>query len=344
MSATELNVTLVIPGLFPFSHEEMAKLSHTLPHLGDLSRLLTRAKVLQAPEARFETRVGRLFGWDEEPPIAPLQYWGEKGTGPEDYVLRADPVYLHPDRDHLVLLAAENLSLREEEARAILESIQKTYADLPWSLEMGAPNRWYLRLAQTPHIATHPLAEVFGKAIDHYLPRGEGAKQWQTIMNELQMLLHGHPVNQQRQRRGELPVNSLWFWGGGKLPQHAPSETPRWEGIWSNDPLTIGLARWCGRRCAPLPPSAGDWLAQNPQGEQLIVLDDVRLLARADFSAWGAALQVLNQKWFGPLMAMSRKRTIRHLLIEVLNGKRYQVTAMGLRAWWKKDRAWWDRR
>ncbi|MCB1639923.1 MAG: hypothetical protein KDI15_13865, partial [Thiothrix sp.] len=39
---------------------------------------------------------------------------------------------------------------------------------------------------------------------------------------ELQMLLHQHPVNQARERQGQLPVNSLWLWGLND-PVYAPS-------------------------------------------------------------------------------------------------------------------------
>jgi hypothetical protein len=35
----------------------------------------------------------------------------------------------------------------------------------------------------------------------------------------VQVILHQHPVNAERRARGLPPVNSLWLWGGGPLPQ-----------------------------------------------------------------------------------------------------------------------------
>jgi hypothetical protein len=41
---------------------------------------------------------------------------------------------------------------------------------------------------------------------------------WRHAINEAQMVLHAHPVNQARQAAGQPVVNSLWPWGGGRLP------------------------------------------------------------------------------------------------------------------------------
>ena len=38
---------------------------------------------------------------------------------------------------------------------------------------------------------------------------------WYKLLNEMQMFLHQHEINQNRLLNGLLPANSLWFWGGG---------------------------------------------------------------------------------------------------------------------------------
>ena len=41
------------------------------------------------------------------------------------------------------------------------------------------------------------------------------------------MLLYTHPVNEERSRGGQLPVNSFWVSGNGALPAgHAPAPAP----------------------------------------------------------------------------------------------------------------------
>jgi hypothetical protein len=36
---------------------------------------------------------------------------------------------------------------------------------------------------------------------------------WLKLLNEIQMFLYQHPVNQQRELRGQPVINSLWCWG-----------------------------------------------------------------------------------------------------------------------------------
>jgi hypothetical protein len=51
------------------------------------------------------------------------------------------------------------------------------------------------------------------------MPQGAEAMAWHAFMNEIQMFLFDHPFNQDRIRRELLPSNSIWFSGGGVIPQ-----------------------------------------------------------------------------------------------------------------------------
>ena len=64
-------------------------------------------------------------------------------------------------------------------------------------------------------------------------------------------MLHNHPLNAQRIAAGLAPVNSLWFWGAGALPDHVRT---RFAGVRSDDERLQALARWPARVAAPLPP------------------------------------------------------------------------------------------
>ena len=55
------------------------------------------------------------------------------------------------------------------------------------------------------------------------LPQGADALLVHGWVNEIQMLLHEHPINAAREARGALAVNSLWLWGAGRLVQPAAS-------------------------------------------------------------------------------------------------------------------------
>jgi hypothetical protein len=76
---------------------------------------------------------------------------------------------------------------------------------------------------QVPGIETVPLSQAAGRNVRGLLPKGAEAARWHRVFNEIQMLLFAHPVNEAREARGELPVNSLWLWGGGV---NAPLQKP----------------------------------------------------------------------------------------------------------------------
>ena len=57
--------------------------------------------------------------------------------------------------------------------------------------------------------------QVEGDDIRDCLPAGRDGAQIRKLTNELQMLLHEHPVNIRRAARGLAPVNSIWLWGFG---------------------------------------------------------------------------------------------------------------------------------
>ena len=65
-------------------------------------------------------------------------------------------------------------------------------------------------LSRPLRVRTSSLDLVAGRSLDPFMPSGEDAGQLRSLMNECQMLLHAE----------EFPgmVNSLWFWGIGRLP------------------------------------------------------------------------------------------------------------------------------
>ena len=154
-------------------------------------------------------------------PVAPVTLQADGGVPGSDAWLRADPVHLAVMRDRIVLADSATLRLGQDEADALAESIAAHFGT-EFSPQPLQPLRWYLRLPQAPQLETTALSCATGRDIDPLLPRGAGAQRYRTLMNELQMLLYAHPVNQAREARGELPVNSLWLWGGGTLPKIAP--------------------------------------------------------------------------------------------------------------------------
>ncbi|MCU0812008.1 MAG: hypothetical protein MUE59_13435 [Thiobacillaceae bacterium] len=212
---------LLVPHLFPSARLlEMAAQDLRLPAL---EVILARGSSQAFSGEGIEAALCQALGIDRQQdwPLAPITLQADGGDPGTDYWLRADPVYLGVMRDRIVLADCQALELDQAEADALAASIHahfgETFSPLPLQ-----PRRWYLRLPQALQLRTTPLSCATGCDIDPLLPRGHDASRLRALSNEIQMLMHDHPVNQSREARGQLPVNSLWLWGGGILPKVQP--------------------------------------------------------------------------------------------------------------------------
>jgi hypothetical protein len=233
---------LLVPHLFPSARLlEVAAQDLRLPAL---EKVLARGSRQAFADEGIEAAFCRALGIDRQQdwPLAPITLQADGGDPGTDYWLRADPVHLGVMRDRIVLADSQALELDQAEADALAASIHAhfgaSFSPLPLQ-----PRRWYLRLPQAPQMSTTPLSRATGCDIDPLQPHGPDAPHFRTLLNELQMLLHDHPVNQRREADGQLPVNSLWLWGGGVLPQARPPATLK---VAADHPDALALLSFAG--------------------------------------------------------------------------------------------------
>ncbi len=294
-----------------------------------LELLLTRAQRAPA-DTDIETVLCRLFDVtlrpDSDVPIAPVTYALDHGEPPPGYCLRADPVHAVADRDVLRMLDPRTLSIAPSEARDLVATLNSHFTQDGLHFIAPRPERWYLMLSADPLLRTHPLAHTIGASLHDYLPFGAHGKRWQGVLNEVQMLLHEHPVNNAREARGELPINSVWFWGGG----HVPSLTQKkWAQVWSDDAVALGLAKLSHVPRTGAPDAARAWLnAAITPGDHLLVLPAVTR----------EALVSMNAAWFAPLSEALKNRRLQRLTLHLLNGAAYSIDASALKRWWLRRR------
>jgi hypothetical protein len=133
--------------------------------------------------------------------------------------LRADPVWLQPDITTARLMAWGNLSLSDEESASLLRELKPLFGDAGFVLEAREPEAWVLQVPRGSSLPEfpHPLDALGDEGFSH-LPQGPDARRWRSLLGEVQVLMHHHPVNAARASRGQPPANSLWFWGAGALP------------------------------------------------------------------------------------------------------------------------------
>lgn len=269
------------------------------PRLPALDRLLARGKreplACSSLEALLcqELSIDRQQDW----PIAPISLAVEGGQPGKDYWLRADPVHVRIERDRLILSEIPQPSA--DEARMLCDALAAHFGEslTPKALR---PDAWLVRTASRPDITTTPLSLAAGQHIDPLLPSGGDALEWRRLLNEVQMLLFHHPVNQARELRGDLVINSVWLWGGGHLPE-AGKQNKRV--VCCNSADWRALAEFGGAEARMLP---DEWDAEIPD-EALLVLDEPhRYLRQGDFNGWLAAMQGFENNWLHPLLAAGR--------------------------------------
>ena len=316
-STTDKQLTLFIPGLFT---------SPTAP--ASLQRLLTRADHLPGGADGATERLFALFGIVAETgcdlPVAAVTRVADMGVVDREWWVRADPVHLAPSRDGLVL--SDDLNLSQDEADRLAAELGESLAVDGWLLKAPRPQRWYLKPPAEPRIATTALSAVVGRDVRAYLPKGPDGKTWHTHLNEIQILLHTSPVNAAREARGLLPANSVWFWGGGRLPQ---AGAVRWAQLWSNEPLAQGLARLTGVNSRPVPLNAAQLLGGSTVGAQLLVLE---LSTQTDTDA----LQALADNWLLPLRAAVHAGALGSLELISASGPLFQYRKLHRWRFWRR--------
>jgi hypothetical protein len=326
-------VTLFIPALY-WPH---AGVHHDSPDVPVLRTLVGRGDSAEADCDDEQAWLCSQFGVERQAdwPAAPMALLGT-GTAPgEDFWLSADPVHLRVSRDQLILSAPESLSITEAEAAALCAALNAHFGAEALTFLAAQPHRWFVKTGRPVRIHTRSLAQAVGRDVDRLLPDGDDRMAWHRILNEAQMLLHAHPVNEQREQRDALPINSLWFSAGGTLAQ----ANSKYQAAIGNSALLRGLAM---RAAIPFTESKCG-VEAIATDNVLIELPDAAPAAMClDAVAWKAALENLERRWIAPLTALLKTRRIRQLVLAtVANGRSYRWSVRRTNLWrlWRRAAA-----
>lgn len=298
-----MNLTLFIPDLF-WPDTAQPEIYQGLP-VAAIEKLLSKSAVrVTAPEEmdgwlcnRFN--VARQSGsW----PVAPLMLHSDApvlAENDKEFWMRADPVHLRIEQNHLMLADSRMFNVTDEEAGQLVQDLNRGLANHGIVLQALRADRWYVRLPQAPAMQTYTLDQVTCRNINYFLPDGSDSMFWRKLLNEVQMQLHEHPVNQARESGGELSINSLWFWGGGYMPESVHTDDTH---VWSNGGLAQALAGACRVTYGNLPLDVAVWLRAQETGEHLVVLDGLHAKAKyRDAYGWREMLREVEQNWFVPI-------------------------------------------
>jgi hypothetical protein len=246
-------------------------------------------------------------------PVAAVSYYGITDQRPKGWCLRIDPAHLETRLTRLYLIAGKPLTVTKDEADALIAVIRGLYEEYGWCVSALDTDQWYLVVPDDPGVITTPIAWAIGKDIDSLLPAGVNASLWHARMNEIQMAFHASPVNTIREAEARYTINTIWPWGSGELPDLTE---PVWRRVWSNEPLTRGLAKLSNTSLNSAPQEAGEIVDDLSFGAGLLVLGDTwSVFDRSEPDHACAQLHNLEERWWRPLWAALKARQLNSLTI-----------------------------
>ncbi len=334
-----MHLHLIVPALFWSGDDPIA--AHDNMAVAGLETLIARGRKRVRPTGSLEAWLLEAFGIaaTDALPIAPFALVGDGLAHESRYWMRVDPVHLRVGRDNFTLLDATTFALEQDEANAFVGVLNHHFRAEGMQFFAPTPTRWYWSgPAPVLSATTTTLDQARGRSVDALRPTGPGALALQAFMNEVQMLLHQHPLNETRAQRGLPPVNSVWPWGAGHASE---TSAPRLAAIHADDPLALGLARTAGIGAHPLPHDLAQILAApTAEGVVWIILDRLRApCAYGDAQAWRATLMELEARWFAPALEALRRRRLGMLTIHAVgpsSSLATEATASDLRYFWRR--------
>lgn len=213
--------------------------------LGASAGALARADRLADGEAGERAQLLRHFellprGW----PMAAITRALDADDAHLHTWLRADPAHVRPDMTGARVLAVGELGLSQDEANELVAPLRPLFGDSGFPISAPVPSRWYLALPREAKLPDFSSPEaVLGDDLFAHLPDGPEGRRWRALLNEAQILLHNHPLNARRVAQGKPPVNSLCFWGSGRLPDRVGCRVAHVAAVEAG---LAGLARLAG--------------------------------------------------------------------------------------------------
>lgn len=233
--------------LVPFASDRSEACRHVLHDLA-LPRLERLLAVL-APDGRddgdatsfsppHERARAAAWGWHGGDGLLPFAAHSAEAdgiaTGTDAWALLT-PSHWLLGRDDVTLLDPAALDLAEAESRALFASTGELLESEGFAVAWGSNDRWYAARDDLQSLATASLDRVIGRNVDAWLrPSTAGgagdaraiATLVRRLQSEAQIVFHSHAVNDAREERGALTVNSFWVSGCGRHQRADAANAP----------------------------------------------------------------------------------------------------------------------
>jgi hypothetical protein len=318
-----------------FSAEDAAARDASLPRLPALETYLARARREPSPQG-WRAQLASRFGTALQAALAPAalaaRAWLDPSGEPSNQYWFATPVHCFAGLDTVHLHPAGLLELPGPVQTALAADFSSVFGAAPWRLHPIGGRELLLSGAPLAASGEDPTRFV-GRELSAGLPRGAAGATLRRLGVEIEMWLHEHRINRERQAAGQLPVSALWLWGAA-APDEAriPAATTAAR-LYGQDTFAQALWRLRGARAEPLPDSFAG--ARGSLADSQIVL-----YPTLSEEGLGGALQRLEESWLAPALEALRKRELSG--IDLLTADRaYRLRRAHRLRFWRTPSPWW---
>ena len=195
---------------------------------------------------------------------------------PSETVWLAELSAITVGREGAAIAHPASFEVTPDEADALFDAVSGLWADRAISALPLNARQWRVWLDPSANTRSLTPAAMAEMRLTDWWPQEDSLREWRRLLNEIQMVWHDHPVNIARAERGDVPINSLWLYGG------APG--------WSPTQVTVQQKQ----TPSPIPTHSAGQPVTNEHGPTPVYEGLHTPYLQGDWAAWIAALPALS--------------------------------------------------
>ncbi len=320
------SLTLIAPAVAPAWRQAIAERDARWPYL---ARLSGRGAIRASPSPHDGLRAWQIALLDAlgindyaQYPSAAVTRSGDAGQPARDFWLHLQPMHFAAGLDRLTAVVLHgSTGVSRAELAELEPTIGAHLRAAGLQLVTTAQDDWLVRSDRALDVQTVTPETAASIPLEQAMPRGRDAPALRRLLTELQMLLHEHPVNVERLRRGLPEINAVWLHGAGAIGELQRYALPQ---AFGDDLYLRGIYRLNEGEVTAAPVDAQALLARlQSRAVAVVAADDV---------------DVLEAAWIAPLARALAAGSLARLEIVI---DRWDVTVArhSLLKFWRRPRA-----
>jgi hypothetical protein len=246
----------------------------------------------------------------------------------------ATAVHLRAGLTRVHLDARGLLHLTPAEQATLAAGFMRTFGSSNPTLAPLPSGEFLLGTPGLPPLATEEPSRAAGSELDRLVPSGPAAAPLRRLLTEIEMWLHGLPLNEARRARGEAPITALWPWGAaGRIVRPELQARSGLPAAFGRDAWLQGLWQLNGAACQTPPQHFDEVLAAGAHGAVLVVGVGGQV---GDEGSVAGALRRLDERFVSPALQALRRGALDGVTV-ILNDVRARVARRSLRKFWRRN-------